>query len=90
MRESVVETKVCAHGAATGWLVRKIAYPGRRGAPDRHFYRRGVFLPIEFKAPGLKPEPHQLLEHARLAVAGFPVYVIDNIEDGIALLDSYD
>jgi hypothetical protein len=88
MLESGIERRVCDHAERTGWLVRKVAYIGRRGAPDRWFLRGGRLLLIEFKRPGCTPEPHQVREHARLMAAGFPVHVIDSIANGVALLDA--
>ena len=35
---------------------------------------------VELKAPGEKPEPHQLREHARMRAMGQRVVVIDSIE----------
>jgi hypothetical protein len=39
---------------------------------------RTVF--VELKAPGIKPEPHQLREHERMREMGQRVEVIDSIE----------
>jgi hypothetical protein len=85
MREHVVESKVCEHAEALGWLVRKISYPGVRGAPDRHFYKSGRLILVEFKRRGAEPDGLQRREHARLKAAGFPVHVIDDIDAGKAL-----
>ena len=88
MREIDVETAVCKHAENTGWIVRKIVYPGRRGAPDRHFYRGGRLVIVEFKHPqGGVLSGNQKREHERLRLAGFPVHIIRTIEDGKALLD---
>lgn len=35
---------------------------------------------VELKAPGKKPEAHQVREHARMAKAGLHVEVVDSIE----------
>lgn len=35
---------------------------------------------VELKAPGVKPEPHQLREHERMRKMGQRVVVIDSIE----------
>lgn len=88
MLEMDVETPVCKYATETGWLVRKIVYPGRRGAPDRHFYKGGRLLIIEFKRPvGGRVSGNQKREHERLAAAGFPVHLVNNVEQGKALLD---
>lgn len=86
MRETEIEETVCRWAEENGWLARKIAYPGRRGAPDRHFYGHGRIVIVEFKRRGLKPDPHQAREHERLAKAGHAVHIIDSVESGIDLL----
>lgn len=70
-----------------GWVQRKMAYLGRRGCRDRDFYKDGIILMVEFKAPGEEPRPDQATEHKRLKAVGFDVHVIDNVEDFIELLD---
>lgn len=88
MRESQIERHLVQRVKALGGEVRKVQWIGRRGAPDRL-----VMLPfqgrdphqrctiwVELKAPGVKPEPHQLREHARMFRRGQYVVVIDSIE----------
>lgn len=85
--ESVIEGSVCAHSEMNGWLVRKLSWIGRRGAPDRLFMKGGRALFIEFKATGEKPDPLQVREIERMRKAGMEVHVIDDIEVGCALFD---
>ena len=88
MIEIDVETAVCDYGEETGWHVRKIVYPSRRGAPDRHFYKGGRLVIMEFKRPkGGVLSGNQNREHKRLAAAGFPVHIVRSFEHGKALLD---
>lgn len=67
-----------------GGEVRKVRWEGRRGAPDnrvmlpRTSLRGGGPLWVEFKAPGLLPEPHQLREHTRMRRLGERVEVVDS------------
>jgi hypothetical protein len=89
MSESTIEKTVCKHAETRGWLVRKCAYIGRKGAPDRWFFKAGRLLLIEFKRPGETPDPIQRREHARLRRAGFAVYVINDIDDGLRFIDAY-
>lgn len=90
MQESYIENKVCEWAKKNGWLVRKLQWIGREGAPDRLFLKAGRFVLIEFKRPGQKPRPSQRLEIKRLRQYGATVAVIDNVEDGIAFLsDEY-
>lgn len=85
-REIVIEQKVCDFAEAQGWLVRKMVYAGRRGCPDRFFFRGGKMLMIEFKRPGCKPDAVQEREHARLRAQGFRVHIIDSVGAGCELL----
>jgi hypothetical protein len=85
VRESVIEEKVTERFESTGWLVRKCVYAGRRGSPDRWFLKSGVWLLVEFKRKGEKPDAQQQREHDRLRGHGQRVHVIDSIDDGYAL-----
>jgi len=94
MRESVIEKALKDRAKALCGECRKVAWVGRSGAPDRL-----VMLParpwtnrstntaywVELKAPGKKPEPHQLREHERMRAMGQRVLVIDSLE----LIDYY-
>lgn len=81
-----VEDPVCEFARGRGWLVRKIAYIGRRGGPDRMFIRSGRIVLVEFKKPGRTPGAQQRREIRRLRNHGAEVYVIDNAEDGYDIL----
>ena len=87
MREHVVEADVCAPAEAAGFFVRKVAWIGRRGCPDRVFSRedRGTVW-IEFKAPGKGARLSQELEHERMRGAGMEVHVCDSVPKALALL----
>ena len=86
MRESEIELSVCAWAESSGWISRKIAYVGRKGAADRIFVGFGRVVFIEFKRPGEEPREQQLREHRRFAERGVTIHVIDNIEEGISVL----
>ena len=88
MRESVIEKKVSDYATSKGWLVYKFSSPNTRAAPDKIFMRDGVVFFIEFKAPGKLPTKLQYANHKRITAHGVSVFVIDNIEKGIALVDS--
>lgn len=86
MREAEIEKYLVKRVKELGGEVRKVKWVGRRGAPDRL-----VMLPpsmddvhctiwVELKAPGKKPEPHQVREHKRMQARGQRVVVIDSIE----------
>lgn len=96
MRERDIERHLVKRVKELGGEVRKVQWIGRRGAPDRlvllppiedvlerfhSAYRwRERSCWVELKAPGVKPEPHQLREHDRMRRMGQRVVVIDSIE----------
>jgi hypothetical protein len=80
-RESDIEKYLVKRVKDVGGQIRKAQWVGHVGAPDRR-----VMLPnrmpiwIELKAPGKKPEPHQIREHNRMRKLGELVEVIDSYE----------
>ena len=91
MRERDVEYCLVERVRALGGECRKVKWLGRNGAPDRfvmlrtglrvgEFYTTSVW--VELKAPGKKPEPHQIREHKRMRDMGQLVVVIDSL-DGV-------
>lgn len=84
--ESEIELSVCAWAENHGWLQRKFSYLGRKGAADRIFVGFGKVVFIEFKRPGEEPREQQTREHRRFAERGVTIHVIEDIEDGIAVL----
>ncbi|API59605.1 hypothetical protein BSL82_10000 [Tardibacter chloracetimidivorans] len=82
MIEAAVEQHLVDRVKEVGGEVRKLSWPGRRGAPDRAVMLRqwGVIL-VELKRPGGKPEPHQVREHDRLRALGVPVEVLTTKQD---------
>jgi len=86
MRESELEDDCIKIAEGQGWVTRKMGYIGRRGCRDRDFYKDGVIVMVEFKAPGETPRPDQRNEHKILKGVGFDVFVIDNEADFRRLL----
>ena len=86
MRESTVEAHLRKRATAAGALVRKMIWPGHRGAPDRLVIwaeglgRHSRVDFVELKAPGKKPDPHQVREHDKLRALGCAVFTLDSIE----------
>ena len=91
LRESDIEKYLVKQVKASSGEVRKCQWIGRRGAPDRLAMLPGVIHPlsrrvlcdprtiwIELKAPGVKPEAHQLREHVRMRKMGQRVEVVDS------------
>lgn len=89
--ERDIEKRLVQRAKELGGEVRKVKWIGRSGAPDRLLMlpwtwsaAEGQWLPVtvwvELKAPGKKPEPHQLREHARMRKMGQRVEVVDSYE----------
>jgi hypothetical protein len=80
VRERDIEEYLVKRVQAMGGEVRKAEWIGRRGAPDRRVMLPGR-LPVwvELKAPGVKPEAHQIREHNRMRRLGELVEVVDSL-----------
>lgn len=83
--EAHIEDKTTEFARGNGWLVRKVAWIGRTGAPDRLFLRDGRHVWVEFKRKGGTATLRQKREHKRMRQHGAEVYVINSIEAGRAL-----
>ena len=69
-------------------MALKFVSPGMNGVPDRIVLMPdGKMAFVELKAPGKKPRPLQLKRKRMLEMLGFPVYVVDNIEQIGGILD---
>ena len=84
--EKGVEMPVVRRAEKAGWFVRKLAWPGRIGAPDRVFIKDGRVVWIEFKDAGKRPRKSQELEHDRMKAAGAEVYWCDNVIEALQIL----
>jgi len=86
VRESLVEKHLVARVKQLGGLQRKVAWIGRKGAPDRMILlpEHAPWFPgltwVELKAPGLRAEDNQAREHDRLRAFGQRVVVLDTKE----------
>lgn len=86
--EKDIEAFVCKYAVGKGLLVYKFTSPSRSNVPDRLFILpNGEFFLVEFKRLGGKPTPAQEREHARLSGHNVNVYVVDNKEQGVELVD---
>lgn len=83
MLEARIEDTVVARAQRAGWFVRKVAWPGRKDAPDRVFAKAGRTVWIEFKAPGEAPRASQAHEHRLMRDAGMEVHVVSSIDEGL-------
>jgi len=88
MLEKQIEAKVCDYAKSRECLVYKFTSPARAAVPDRMFVTpSGKVFFTEFKAAGKKPTVPQTREHQRLRDHGVLVFVIDNVDEGKAMID---
>lgn len=89
--EKETENKAVDYGDKTGWTMRKYTSPSHRSVPDRLcLHDFGTIIFIEFKRLGEQATPQQKIEHNKLRMRGFAVYVCDNPDDAKAILDSHN
>ncbi len=89
MLEKDIEKKVCDYAKTKNVLVYKFTSPARAAVPDRLFIGpKGRVWFVEFKREGQKPTPAQEREHTRLRGHSVSVFVIDDVEQGKAVVDS--
>jgi hypothetical protein len=88
MLEKQIEAKVCEYARERGLLVYKFTSPARAAVPDRLFILpSGKAFFVEFKREGQKATPAQEREHHRLRQHKVSVFVIDNVDDGKAMVN---
>ena len=88
--EKDIEAKVKAYARDQGMLTYKFTSPARAAVPDDMFIcTTGKVMFIEFKRKGKVPTPAQLREHERLRGHRIAVYVVDDVEEGKKIIDSY-
>lgn len=75
--ERDVEARLTRRCREYGWYCRKWVSPGCRSVPDRVVVANGSVYLIELKAPGQKPRPDQLAEHAEIRAQGIEVVLLD-------------
>ena len=86
--EADIEQDVCDYASDNRLEHRKLAWIGRRDAPDRIFWGDDVpIFMIEFKAPGETLSPGQAREIEKLRRSGTRVHVCSNAEIGKILID---
>ena len=62
-----------------GWFHTKVGALTRNGQPDDLFVRAGVYMWIEFKAPGQEPTAQQLKRHKDMRDHGMDVRWTDSL-----------
>lgn len=83
------ELDAVAWAENNGWLVRKMQYVRRVGAPDRIFFGYGAIVLIEMKKPGGRLSKGQKLEHQRIREHGCEVHVCFSKDEAITVLRRY-
>ena len=88
MRENEIERRLAVSVKKMGGMAVKFVSPGLAGVPDRIVLLPGRKIAfVELKAPGKKPRPLQEKRMRQLKNLGFPVYVVDGIEQIGGVLD---
>lgn len=88
MRENEIERKLTLQAKKMGGMAVKFNSPGLNGVPDRIVLLPGRKIAfVELKAPGKKPRPLQIKRIRQLKSLGFPVFVIDGVEQIGGMLD---
>ena len=80
IRERDIEKYLVKRVKEAGGEIRKVAWLGRRGAPDRVVFLHGSHW-VELKAPGEKPRPEQTREHTRMGDKGAHVHILESFTD---------
>lgn len=89
MIEADIEKYLARRVKALGGEVRKVAWLGRRHAPDRLVMLRGTHFFVELKRPGEKPRAGQRREHERMRAAGMRVEVAESCTEIDLILAIY-
>ena len=86
--ENRIERHLAMSVKKMGGMAVKFVSPGLDGVPDRIVLLPGRKMAfVELKAPGEKPRPLQEKRKRQLEALGFPVYVIDGLEQIGGVLD---
>lgn len=81
MTEKDIEGMLVNAVKGEGGICPKFISPGMDGMPDRLVLMPGGRMAfVEVKAPDQRPRRLQLRRHARLRALGFPVYVLDGMD----------
>lgn len=90
MSEITFQKWCVATATAQGWLVRKLKFEGRRGAPDLLMCKAGKVLFIELKNPNGRGvlSAGQVSEAHALASAGMTVLLVTRKDEFIDVLQA--
>lgn len=87
MLEGKIQDKVVKAFRADGWIAWKFTTQFRRSVPDFIFLKNGFVFWIEFKATNVPPSKAQKEEHKKIRDKGGLVYVCDDIDWGLCILE---
>ena len=88
MRESEIERRLAVSVKRLGGMAVKFVSPSLDGMPDRIVLLPGGKVAfVELKVPGKKLRPLQGKRKRQLERLGFPVYVVDRVEQIGGVLD---
>ena len=83
--EGKIEAYLKKRVLAAGGRIRKLSWPGHRGAPDRMIWwpvkermRVPVLVFVEVKAPGKRATKQQARKHNEMSTDGFDVRVLSS------------
>ena len=74
--EAVLEERLRRRVIAAGGKIRKVSWPGVRGAPDRFVMLPGYHCFIELKGASGRLAGHQMREIASMRSSGVSVFVV--------------
>ena len=85
--EKEIEQNVYQYAEKLGVLHYKFKSPSCRSVPDRIFMFNSLVYFVEFKSKNGKLDTSQKIKIADIRAQNIPVFVINNIQDGIKLID---
>lgn len=88
MLETEIEKAVVLHARKNGFFVRKIAFIGNTGCPDRIFIKNNNVIFIEFKSDKGKLTLKQEITIEDMLSKGAKVYVCNNVQKAIEILNN--
>lgn len=81
-KEGIIEDYLCHLVRKVGGRAEKLAFVGKRGAPDRYcFFQGGNLFAVECKAADGELHPLQQMELDKLEDEGFATFVVYSKED---------
>lgn len=86
MSEEAFEETLITKARQAGYITRKVAWQGRRAAPDRVFFGHGRCVWLELKKPGKELDPLQARERKKLKRLYEDIHWTDNLGKALEIL----